>query len=67
MPTATASSGESAGGADNLQTAPQGQRALQNLRDVIATTFLKQALIQAPQIGILKPGPPWPSAQKSSR
>ena len=67
MATARASSGESAGGGNNLERAPQGQRALQNLRDVIEATFLKQALIQAPQIGILKPGPPWPSAQKSSR
>jgi hypothetical protein len=67
MPTATASSGESAGGADNLQATPQGQRALQNLPKVIEATFLKQSLIMTPQIRIIQPGPTCPSAQKSSR
>ena len=67
MPTATASSGESAGGADNLQATPQGQRALQNLPKVIEATFLKQSLIMTPQIRIIQPGPTWPSAQKSNR
>jgi len=53
MPTARATSGESAGGADNLQTVPQGHGALQNRRDVINATFLKQALIKKAQIGLI--------------
>jgi hypothetical protein len=67
MPTAKVTGGVSAGAADNLQTAPQGHGALQNLPKVIEATFLKQSLIKTPQIGIIQPGPTWPSAQKSSR
>jgi len=49
------------------KTAPQGQRALQNLPKVIKATFLKQPLIKTPQIDGNQPGPTCPSAQKSSR
>ena len=49
------------------KTAPQGQRALQNLPKVIEATFLKESLIKTPQIGIIPLGPTCPSAHQSSR